>query len=131
MRRKLSDEGFEPWEFIPPLKPYKIRLKDLRKKARLNQTEAGQIVSTSQKQYSRWETGAFEIPLFELCMFAIYYNRSMDYILGLSDDESPLFTDEERMKRIEAMKITRYFNRFDMWPVEGGKAVMEKFNGKQ
>lgn len=130
MKKKLPEEGFEQWEFIPPEKPYKIRLKDLRKKARLNQTEAGQIVSTSQKQYSRWETGAFEIPVFELCMYAIYYNCRVDYILGLSDDNSPLFTEEERMKHIEAMKISRYFNRFDMWPVEGGKAVMDRFHNK-
>ena len=116
MKKKNLQEGFEQSEFIPPEKPYQIRLKELRKKARLNQTEAGQIVSTSQKQYSRWETGAFEIPVFELCMYAIYYNCRTDYILGLSDDDTPLFTEEERKKRIADLKISCYFNRFGMWP---------------
>lgn len=131
MKKRLTDDCFEQWEFESPKPPYNIRLKELRKKARLNQTEAGQIVSTSQKQYSRWETGAFEIPVFELCMYAVYYNCRADYLLGLSDDASPLYSEEERQRRIEAMQISRYFNRFDMWPVPGGKAVMERFKNSE
>lgn len=117
-------EGFTLDEFIPPLPPYRMRLAELRKRAGLNQTEAGWIVSTSQNQYSRWETGNFEIPVFELTMFAIYYNRKTDYILGLSDDDTPLYTPEEQKKKVESLKISRYFNRFGMWDafgVESGK----------
>ncbi len=113
-----EEEAFDSKDFIEPERPYKLRLKELRKRAGLNQTEAGQIVSTSQKQYSRWETGTFEMPLFELTMFAVYYNCKLDYLTGLSDDASPLYTEEERRARIKAMKISRYFNRFGMWPVD-------------
>ena len=130
-KRELSDQGFERFELVPPNRPYKLRLKELRKNAKMNQTEAGQIVSTSQKQYSRWETGAFDIPIFELTVFAIYFNRKMDYILGLSDDDTPLFSDEEQRKRIADMKISRYFNRFGLWDdfgVPSGKPVMERGN---
>ena len=129
-KKEQSSTGFEEADFLPPKCPYQLRLKELRIKARMNQTEAGQIVSTSQKQYSRWETGAFEIPVFELTVFAIYFNRRVDYILGLSDDDSPLFTVEEQRKRIEAMKISGYFNRFGMWDAFGvpsGKAVMDNW----
>ena len=125
MKKDLPLDGFEQSEFSPPKPPHLLRLKELRKKHRLNQTEAGQIVSTSQKQYSRWETGAFDLPVFELCMFAIYYNCRTDYLLGLSDDASPLYTEEERLRKIESLKISRYYNRFDMWPVEGGKSILE------
>lgn len=127
---KLCSDAFSPQEFIDPNKPYKLRLKDLRKETKLNQTEAGNIVCTSQKQYSRWETGSFDIPIFELCMFAIFYNRKVDYILGLSDDATPLYTEEERLEKIKSLSISRYFNRFDMWPVEGGKSVIESANRK-
>lgn len=123
----LDENAFSESEFIPPEKPYKLRLQELRKKAKLNQTEAGQIVCTSQKQYSRWETGAFDIPIFELSVFAIYYNCKVDYLLGLTDDDSPLYSEEERKERIKAMKISRYFNRFGMWEdVPSGKEIMEK-----
>ena len=125
MKKTLPLDCFDPSEMVPPKQPHQLRLKELRKKYRLNQTEAGQIVATSQKQYSRWETGAFDLPVFELCMFAIYYNCRTDYLLGLSDDASPLYTEEERQRKIEDLKISRYFNRFDMWPVPGGKAILE------
>ena len=104
-------------DFIPPKKAYKLRLKEIRKKAKLNQTEMAKIISTTQKQYSRWETGDYEIPLQELTMLAVFFNRKMDYILGFSDDETPLFTEEERLKRIRKMEISPYYNRYGLWPV--------------
>lgn len=127
MKEETLKAAFDREEFRPPIPPYTLRLRELRKKARLNQTEAGQIVCTSQKQYSRWETGAFDIPLFELCMYAIYYNCRVDYILGLSNDDSPLYAEEERIRIIKGLRISRYYNRFDMWPVAGGKAIMEQW----
>ena len=104
-------------DFIPPKKAYKLRLKEIRKKAKLNQTDTAKIISTTQKQYSRWETGDYEIPLQELTMLALFFNCKMDYILGFSDDDTPLFTEEERLKRIKKMEISSYFNRYGLWPV--------------
>ncbi len=104
-------------DFIPPKKAYKLRLKEIRKKAKLNQTDTAKIISTTQKQYSRWETGDYEIPLRELTMLALFFNCKMDYILGFSDDDTPLFTDEERLNRIKKMKISPHFNRYGLWPV--------------
>lgn len=121
--------GFEIWgwetgqyfteeDYMDPKKPHHLRLKEVRKLIGLNQTEAGQIMFTSQTQYSRWETGKYDIPLFELTVFAIWTNVSLDYLLGLSDNNAPIFTEEERLKRIENMKISSLFNRYhwyDWW----------------
>lgn len=61
------------------------RLKDLREDKELNQTQIGKILGTSQKQYSRWETGETEIPLHNMIILAKFYNISLDYIAGLTN----------------------------------------------
>lgn len=63
------------------------RLKDLREDSDLNQTEIATILGTTQKQYSRWETGAFEIPFHYVIKLAKYYNVSLDYIAGLTNNK--------------------------------------------
>lgn len=62
------------------------RLRDLREDKDLNQTEIGKILGTSQKQYSRWETGETEIPLHHLITLAKYYDISLDYIAGITNN---------------------------------------------
>jgi len=126
VKEEKEPKGFLKSEFLPPDIPIKYRLKELRKEHKLNQTEAGQIVCTSQKQYSRWETGAYDMPVYELTLYAIYYNKKIDYILGLSNDDNPLYTVEERKKMIESMNMSRYFNRFGMWKeAPSGKDLMD------
>lgn len=61
------------------------RLKDLREDRDLNQTEIGEILGTSQKQYSRWETGETEIPLHNAIKLAKFYNVSLDYLVGITN----------------------------------------------
>lgn len=66
------------------------RLKDLRKDNELNQTQVGEILNTSQKQYSRWETGETEMPFHCIIELAKFYNVSIDYIAGLTDTPTKL-----------------------------------------
>lgn len=66
------------------------RLADLRADAELNQTQISQIIGTTQKQYSRWETGTYEIPFHIVIELAKFYNVSIDYIAGLTDKPNKL-----------------------------------------
>lgn len=66
------------------------RLKDLREDKDLNQSEIGKILNTSQKQYSRWETGETEMPFHNIIKLAEFYNVTIDYIAGLTDEPAPL-----------------------------------------
>lgn len=66
---------------------YYQRLRDLREDEDKNQKEIGKLLGTSQEQYSRWERGASEIPLHHAITLAKYYNVSMDYICGLTNDK--------------------------------------------
>ena len=61
------------------------RLRDLREDKELNQTEVGRILGTSQKQYSRWETGETEIPFNKVITLAKFYDITIDYIAGITN----------------------------------------------
>ncbi len=63
------------------------RLKDLREDKDMNQSELAKIIDTSQKQYSRWETGEYTIPFDIAIKLAKFYKVSLDYIAGLTNDK--------------------------------------------
>lgn len=63
------------------------RLQDLREDKDLKQIDIAKLLDTTQKQYSRWETGQYEIPLHIVIHLAQIYNVSIDYIVGLTNDK--------------------------------------------
>lgn len=69
---------------------YYQRLRDLREDKDLNQSEIAKLLNTTQKQYSRWETGEYEMPFHIIIKLARYYNVSIDYIAGLTNDKGGL-----------------------------------------
>ena len=64
------------------------RLVDLRQDKDLAQKQIAWILNTTQKQYSRWETGEYEIPMHHAITLAKFYNVSLDYIAGLTNNKS-------------------------------------------
>ena len=65
------------------------RLRDLREDNDLVQKEIAAVLNTSQKQYSRWETGAREIPAHHLLTLANFYKTSIDYLMGITNTKEP------------------------------------------
>ena len=61
-----------------------FRLKQLREDHDMTQQEVADILNTTQKQYSRWERGEYEIPLHTVVRLAKLYNVSIDYIVELA-----------------------------------------------
>ena len=59
------------------------RIRDLREDKDLGQKAL--LLGTSQKQYSRWETGEYEIPMHHAITLSKFYRVSMDYICGLTN----------------------------------------------
>ena len=51
----------------------------------------------------------------ELCMLSIFFNRSVDYLLGMTNDEFEAFSALQRAKRIEAMNISPYYDKMNLW----------------
>ncbi len=65
------------------------RLKDLREDKDMYQKEIAKILGMSQTGYSQYETETNDIPTSILKKLAIYYNTSIDYILGLTNEKKP------------------------------------------
>ncbi len=74
---------------------YYQRLKDLRTDKELNQSQIAEEIKTSQKQYSRWETGEYQIPFDKVIELAKYYNVSLDYIAGLTNNKGGIGCDKK------------------------------------
>lgn len=63
------------------------RIKELRVKNNISQAQVSEILEIKQPQYHRYESGQREIPLHLLIKLADFYNVSLDYIAGRSDEE--------------------------------------------
>ena len=66
---------------------YFQRLRDLREDMDLNQTQIAEILHTSQTVYSRYERGFQTIPVEHLLILADFYNVSIDYIIGRTNNK--------------------------------------------
>ena len=62
------------------------RIRDLREDRDLNQTQVANILGMSQTCYSKYETGENDLPTMVLIKLARFYNTSIDYILGETDE---------------------------------------------
>ena len=62
------------------------RIRDLREDHDLKQREIAAYLNCSQLSYSNYELGQRDIPTDILIKLAQYYNVSVDYILGLTNN---------------------------------------------
>ena len=62
------------------------RIRDLREDKELTQKQVATMLGMSQTGYSKYETGENDIPTAILIKLARFYNTSIDYLLGESDD---------------------------------------------
>ena len=63
------------------------RIQDLRIDADLPQRELSEILHISQRSYSHYETGSRNIPVEMLIRLANYYEISLDYLVGRTDNK--------------------------------------------
>lgn len=66
-----------------------MRLKDLREDKDLKQEDVALILGVSQTNYSKYELGKINIPNEALIKLALFYNTSIDYLLGLTNEKLP------------------------------------------
>ena len=65
------------------------RIRSLREDRDLKQIQIAKILNMSQTGYSKYETGENDIPTKILIELAKFYNTSVDYLLGITDDPKP------------------------------------------
>ena len=64
---------------------YYERVRALREDADLPQKVIASMLHVGQKTYSDYELGKTRIPVDSLLILAEFYNVSMDYLCGISD----------------------------------------------
>ena len=62
------------------------RIRDLREDRDMTQAQMGRILACSQRVYSNYERGDLDIPTAVLIRLADYYDVSVDYLLGRTDN---------------------------------------------
>lgn len=63
------------------------RIRDLREDNDLTQEKVGRSINVPQRTYAYYESGQRMIPPRVLCALAEFYDVSVDYILGLTDEK--------------------------------------------
>lgn len=63
------------------------RIQDLRIDADMSQRELSEILHISQRSYSHYETCSRNIPIEMLIRLANYYEISLDYLVGRTDNK--------------------------------------------
>ena len=63
------------------------RIRDLREDADLKQKEIAAILGIDQRVYSNYEIGKREIPVHLLIILADYYDTTIDYLVGRTDNK--------------------------------------------
>ena len=66
-----------------------MRLKDLREDSDITQKQLADYLNIKQNTYSQYENGQRQIPIDTLIKLACYFNTSVDYMLGLTDERKP------------------------------------------
>lgn len=72
------------------------RIRDFREDNDLTQTQVAKMLGMSQTGYSKYETGENDIPTYVLIKLSDFYNTSVDYLLGLTDEIRPYVRREDR-----------------------------------
>ncbi len=62
------------------------RIRNLREDMDMNQTQIAKMLGMSQTGYSKYETGENDIPTDILIKLSQFYNVSVDYMLGITDN---------------------------------------------
>lgn len=65
------------------------RVRDLREDTDKTQAKIAEELNVGTTTYRRWESGEREIPLHIIITLAKMYKVSLDYIVGLTNDQTP------------------------------------------
>ncbi len=70
------------------------RIRNLRIDSEHTQAEIAEILNVKQNTYSQYEIGVLNYPIDVLIKLSQFYNTSVDYLLGLTDNPTPYKRNE-------------------------------------
>ncbi len=65
------------------------RIRDLRNDHDLTQEQVAKVLNVRQNTYSQYEIGVLSFPLEAVIKLAVFYDVSVDYLVGLTDEPKP------------------------------------------
>lgn len=65
------------------------RLKEIREDRDLKQSDVSNALGIKQQQYSEYERGVVLISIEKLNQLATFYDTSVDYLIGRTDERKP------------------------------------------
>ncbi|MCM1328697.1 MAG: helix-turn-helix domain-containing protein [Ruminococcus sp.] len=83
---------------------YYQRIRDLREDSDKKQAELAEYLGTTKQYYSLYEKGANEISFERAIALAKYYNVSLDYIAGLTNDKRGLTRSDLTRRQLDLLE---------------------------
>ncbi len=62
------------------------RIKELRRESNLTQQQVADVLGCNQSTYSKYEKGTAMIPVAKMVKLADFYDISLNYLVGRTDD---------------------------------------------
>ena len=82
------------------------RLRSLREGVRLSQNKIAKLIGTAQSTVNRYESGSGEAPYKTLLWYAEYFDVSLDYIFGRTDQpQGKLYDFIPKIENNDEMKL--------------------------
>lgn len=85
-----------------------IRLLDLREDKDLKQSDISSLLDVSRVQYSRLENEVSKITSDKLITLSTFYNTSIDYILGLTNEIIPYNRDGNNNLKLKELRTSKH-----------------------
>ena len=76
----------------------RMRIRDLREDRDLTQKQIAEFLHIKQNTYSQYENGHRQIPVDILISLAQFYNTSVDYLLGRTNEKRPYKKCQNRLR---------------------------------
>lgn len=86
---------------------YYQRIRDLREDSDKTQIELAEYIGTSSQHYGKYENGNAEIPFERAIALAKYYNVSLDYIAGLTNNKRGLASSDLTQKQQDLLNMAK------------------------
>ena len=67
----------------------RFRIRDMREDRDLTQKQVAEYLKMSQTGYSKYETGENDVPSAVWDKLATFYDTSVDYLMGRTDNSKP------------------------------------------
>lgn len=98
------------------------RIKDLKEDKDIKQCDVAKIIKMSEKQYARYERGESDIPLEKAILLANFYNVSLDYIAGRTNDKRGFNKSDLPQSEVNLLK------KFRSLSIERQSRILERID---